>query len=185
VGFFGDPRQGKTLSMVAEVARILRRENRTVYSNIRLNFPYVPLTPQNLIDAVDGKFKFDLDSILVLDEIYLNLLESRRSMSGDNVVVTWFLMQTGKMGSRPDSDGCLLLYTAQYPELVDSRLWMVTSIKIFTRKFNFRGHPFILQIGYHRRIFGLQKSVRVIDPTRFYDLYDTRERVMSIARTSA
>lgn len=177
-GFFGDPRAGKTLSMVAEVQENLYRESwRRVYSNIHLNFSYTPLTLKMVLDASENTYQFADDCIVLVDEIYVFLgLDSRSSSTNVSKAVSWFLMQTGKMG-RSGGEGMLLYFTSQYPSLIDVRLWQVASVLLFCDRITFEGHKFIKQKVFFRRMMGLESWERVIPAEPYYALYDTRERV--------
>lgn len=133
-GYFGKVRSGKTISVMREID-IWRRRGYTIYSNIWLSIPHKILTYEMLVECVgtgkpigkeDNKFLF-------VDEITL-WLDSRRPMR--NAILTYFLLQTGKLGNKSDYDyGLILAYTTQYARLIDVRLRLTTDVEVKCKKF--------------------------------------------------
>lgn len=65
---------GKTLSAVAYIVDALNRNpERRVFSNIRLNFPYTKISPNNFMKVLDI-----YDSIVLLDEIHTVIHKNHR-----------------------------------------------------------------------------------------------------------
>lgn len=135
-GYVGQIRQGKTLSAVREILKYYYKNHKTIYSNIMLSIPHKVLTIDMLIDAVETERDiFEPDSICFIDEIHI-WLDSRMSASKRNKVVTYFLLQTGKMGI--DSDfGLILIYTTQWIDQIDKRLRHTTEVLIECHKKKF------------------------------------------------
>lgn len=179
IGFFGDPRAGKTLSSVNEIKILLEEcPTRKVYSNIKLEgIDYEPLSVEMVLDIVESDKVMDYDPIYFIDEIYL-WLDSRSSLSTLSKVLSWFLMQTGKLGVNTDV-GMIFIYTSQYPDLIDNRLWSVSNVKVFCEKMEFMGSKFIVQNIFEKRMLGVQSYKNVIDAESVYKHYNTRERVLS------
>jgi len=168
-GFIGDIGGGKTASMVKEVY-IKYLQGRKIYSNIKLNFPYTPITRDNLQEMATGGFNLN-NGVLVLDEIHI-YIDSRTSMSKSNRIITYFALQTRKVGVD-------LYYTTQYIDQVDKRIRNLTNnlIECYTEVNSLTNEKFTLNIY---RIRKINKVIvkKIIFPTRIvYDLYDTFEVV--------
>lgn len=175
-GFVGQIRQGKTLSVMPELVNYYNK-GKTIYSNIKLNIPFKPLTLQMLIDAVeDNKDIFEPDSIVFIDEIHI-WLDSRCSVSKRNKIVTYFLLQTGKMGL--DSDyGLILIYTTQWIDQIDKRLRHLTEILIECQKFEFEGLKlFNNHITEFRGRDIIEYDRQFIGTKELYNMYNTKEIV--------
>lgn len=174
-GFCGQIRQGKTLSAVREIMKYYH-EGKTIYSNIRLSIPYKPLTIDMLIDAVENdKNIFDPDSICLIDEIHI-WLDSRTSASKRNKIVTYFLLQTGKMGIESDF-GLILIYTTQWTDQIDKRLRHLTEVLIECEKKEFDGYKIFIN---HVTMFKGTKLIQYSDcffGEEYYKFYDTKEIV--------
>lgn len=77
------------------------------------SFPYEKLTLKDLMEYTSESDKFQ-NAIVVLDEIHI-FIDSRRSVSSRNVIISYFLTQTRKKG-------VLLFWTSQQAHQVDKRL---------------------------------------------------------------
>jgi len=82
---------GKTLLLVKKAYEYYKK-GKTIYSNIKLNFPFKPIDYNDIIEC-----KLE-NAVVILDEIHL-LLSSRNSMSKINrLIVDGFLSMVRKMG---------------------------------------------------------------------------------------
>ena len=82
---------GKTLFLVKK-AYDYYLEGKTIYSNIKLNFPFKPIDYNDIIEC---RLK---NAVVILDEVHL-LLSSRNSMSRrSRLIVDGFLSMVRKMG---------------------------------------------------------------------------------------
>ena len=70
---------GKTLFLVKK-AYDYYLEGKTIYSNIKLNFPFKPIS---LRDIIDCKLR---NAVVILDEVHL-LLSARNSLSRQNRLI--------------------------------------------------------------------------------------------------
>lgn len=162
-GFVGQIRHGKTVSAVRESLKYYYNDGKTIYSNIWLSIPYKPLTIDMLLDVVenDDKQIFDPDSVVLIDEIHI-WLDSRMSASKRNKIVTYFLLQTGKMGIESDY-GLILLYTTQWLDQIDKRLRHTTEVLIECEKKSFDGKK------YFKLTYNKFEGFRIITWVEFYD----------------
>jgi hypothetical protein len=135
IGYFGTVRQGKTLSAVKELYKFYL-DGKTIYSNIKLNFPYKPITTDMLLNIVESDLVLDDDSCMFIDEMHI-WFDSRISSSKKSRIISYFLLQTGKMGKNTDF-GLILLYTTQFRHQVDKRLRSLTDISIDCEKKEFQ-----------------------------------------------
>lgn len=82
---------GKTLFLVKK-AHEYYLEGKTIYSNIKLNFPYKPIDYNDIINC---RLK---NAVVIIDEIHL-LLSARNSMSKQNrLICDGFISMVRKMG---------------------------------------------------------------------------------------
>lgn len=175
IGYSGNIRQGKTLSAVRQLY-LLYNHGYTIYSNIKLNFPYKPLDITLLQDIVEDKIVIsEKKPVFFIDEVHI-WLDSRMSAGKRNRIVSYFLLQSGKLGE--DSDyGMILIYTTQYMHQIDKRLRSLTSIAVECEKHEVNKEKIILCTEYHfkGKKSRITKSVFFAKP--YYALYDTREVV--------
>lgn len=109
--FLGGQNSGKTLSMVY-YAYDYYKNGYDIYSNLKLNFPYTPLTKKTLTQYTEGQKQFR-KSVFLIDELYL-FMDSRRSFSKNNQIFSYFLLQTSKRNVH-------CLSTSQYISSVEKR----------------------------------------------------------------
>lgn len=175
IGLMGDPRSGKTLTAVRECER-LYNQGYNIYSNIKLNFPSKTITLKQLENIVEhGKGFGDDNAVVFIDEIH-TWIDSRASQTVRNRIISYFLLQTGKIGKSKDF-GMIFLYTTQYPDLIDKRLRKPTVISGFCEKIDVSGEK-IIQVEWH----WIRNGEEIMRTERFfahhyYNLYDTREIV--------
>ena len=82
---------GKTLFLVKKAYEYYK-EGKTIYSNIKLNFPFKPI---NYNDIINCRLK---NAVVIIDEIHL-LLSARNSMSRQNrLICDGFISMVRKMG---------------------------------------------------------------------------------------
>lgn len=176
IGFFGNVRQGKTLSAVLELYRYYKGGYK-IYSNTGLSFPHEMLNLDYILDIVEQDLDIPDNSVFFIDEITV-WLDSRVSGSKRNRVISYFLLQTGKMGENTDY-GLILLYTAQFTHLIDKRLRSVTDIAIECEKIILKDNTKIIKQS--RYIYKGNKSFSYIKVIRnmelVYPLYNTRKKI--------
>jgi hypothetical protein len=175
IGYFGNVRQGKTLSAVRELKKLYDKGYR-IYSNTWLSFPHKPLTLDYVLDIVEKDLDVPDNSVFFIDEIYI-WADSRMSTSKRNRVISYFLLQTGKLGKNTDY-GLLLLFTAQYPDQIDKRLKHVMDMGVQCRKIEYRGKKYFLQTVYVYKgdqSFNFQRVFA--GDGKLYELYDTRKKI--------
>jgi hypothetical protein len=175
IGYFGNVRQGKTLSAVRELYKF-HLLGYTIYSNTPLSFDYKPLTLDYLLDIVEKDLNVEDNSIFFIDEITL-WADSRISAGKRNRIVSYFLLQSGKLGNNTDY-GLILLFTAQFTHLIDKRLRHTLDIGVQCKKILFKGDKYFIQ---ERHVFKGDKSYcqsRIFKGTKqLYELYDTRKKI--------
>jgi ATPase family associated with various cellular activities (AAA) len=175
VGFYGNVRQGKTYSAVLELF-ILWIKGYTIYSNTWLAFPFKKLTLDNLFDIIEEDLNIEDNAVFFIDEIPI-WLDSRCSSSKRNRIISYFLAQTGKLGNDTDY-GLILIFTAQYPDMIDKRLKHFTDKGVICEKFDMNGIKHFLQ---NIHIFRGNKSYSYRNIIRghplLYSLYDTRKKI--------
>jgi AAA+ superfamily predicted ATPase len=178
IGFFGNVRQGKTLSAVRELYKLYQKGYK-IYSNTHLNFPYIPLTLDFILDIIEKDLELPDDSVFFIDEIYMFGLDSRSSMTRRNRAVTYFLLQTGKMNGKNSDWGLILIFTAQYPDQIDKRLRHVMDVGVECEKIEHLGCKYFAQKFYvykGSKSFSYSKVFKgTLD---IYKLYDTRKRIV-------
>lgn len=179
IGLLGDLRSGKTLTAVKELKK-LYDNGYNIYSNIHLNFPSKKITLEQLEKIVETGHGFgDDDAVVFIDEIHI-WLDSRVSVSKRNRIVSYFLLQTGKLGKSSDY-GMIFIYTTQYADLIDKRLRKPTIISGFCEKHEINTDGLkrkIFVVEWHKIVNG-EEHIRkeCYFGEKYYPLYDTREIV--------
>lgn len=180
IGLFGDVRSGKTVSAVKLLWGLYKGGYR-VYSNMSLKFPYTPLSTDYLINIVEGIETPDENAVYFIDEITL-ILDSRSSgTSKINRIISYFLLQSGKIGRDKDI-GTYVIYTSQYPDLIDKRLWLTTNIKISCMKQKFYDKTVIMQYWYIKKTLHILTKIEFIIADDYFKYYDTKQ-VIRIEKT--
>jgi len=175
IGFFGNVRQGKTLSAVIELKKLYDAGYK-IYSNTALSFDYTPLTLDFVLDIVEKDLDLPDNSVFFVDEFYI-WCDARISGSKRNRIVSYFLLQTGKLGKNTDY-GLILLFTAQYSHQIDKRLRSVIDIGIECEKINYGVEKFFIQNVYvykGSKSFSYRKLIKGLP--EYYELYDTRRKI--------
>lgn len=173
--YVGNVRQGKTLGAVRELKKFYD-SGYTIYSNTWLNFPFKTLTLDFLIDIVEKEIDLPDKTLFFIDEIHI-WLDSRVSASKRNRIVSYFLLQTGKLGINTDY-GLILLATTQFTHLIDKRLKDLIDILSECEKINYKGKKIFRQtITYFKGKKTYQRE-RYFEGTKYlYSLYDTRAKI--------
>lgn len=134
IGIEGAIGAGKTLVMTYLLKEDYKesQEEKPIYANYTLRtLPFTKVDREFLVNAMRLKMSLEGDSeqgaILALDEIH-TLMDSRRSQSQMELLMSYFILQTGK-------EGINLYYTTQNFRQVEKRLRERTDIAIrVTRK---------------------------------------------------
>lgn len=169
-GFIGDIGGGKTASMIRDVY-IKYLQGRKIYSNIKLNFDYEPITIEDLIAMSEGKIDIN-EAVIVLDELHI-YMDSRTSASKRNRIISYFGLQTRKM----DVD---LYYTTQYINQVDLRIRNLTNclVECYTTDSPYeKDVKYTLNIINYRKINKVVTKKSIFKTNNVYSLYDTKEVV--------
>ena len=136
IGFYGDQRNGKTISMVF-MCYLYHVLGYVIVSNNRsLDFPHENFTndmfmDEHAIDKIKKKHNTNL-IVLAVDEIHL-LLDARRGMK--NAAKSFLITQAGKMLEEKGH----FFFTTQHPRQIDVRLRENTSCFIHVKKLRAKG----------------------------------------------
>lgn len=173
VGFVGSMGSGKTLSLVREVYKYYQK-GYTIYSNMNFSFPYEPLTIDKLEEFTNDEKPF-YNCVIVLDEIHI-LLDSRRSMTRKNLMLSYFITQTRKQRVK-------MFYTTQRQSQIEKRLRENTDMVVFPESY---------ELDYDIQRNDSIEKVRIVElmivsdkgtmtdefiGNRYYDYYDTEETI--------
>lgn len=120
IGFIGTRNSGKTLSMTIEAYKKYKQGYK-IYSNYHLNFPYTPVTVDDLMAFAESGMYFG-NSIFLIDEIHI-WFDSRASGKKRNIIFSYFLNQS----SKNDID---IYYTSQFSRQVEIRMRLNTEIVV-------------------------------------------------------
>jgi len=169
--YIGKMGSGKTITMVRQ-AWYYYMKGATVYSNIKLKFPYTPLTFELLKSYADEDKSFR-NAVFLIDEAYI-FFDSRNSMSKGNRTIANFVLQTRKKDVR------LLLCTQNFLQ-IDVRVRNMTDYVVLCKKVVFKGQTYInLEYQYSDDYGATQKSLYRYHANPFFELYDTYEVVRQI-----
>lgn len=182
IGYYGNVRQGKTYGSVIELYQLYKL-GYTIYSNTWLAFPFKKLTIEYLTDIVEKDLDIEDNCVFFIDEFPV-WLDSRTSMSKRSRKITMFLAQSGKLGSSKDW-GLIIIFTAQYPDMVDKRLRHFTDKAIESEKFEINGEKYFLQtvtIFRGKKSYSYKKILK--GDNTLYSLYDTRKKIRYVNEVS-
>lgn len=170
LGFVGNIGSGKTLSMVKKAYEQFKR-GKTIYSNFHLKFPHIPLTLEILLDMKENNTDL-ANSVVLIDEAHI-YLDSRRSASKVNVILSYFVLQSRKMS-------CDIYYTTQFIGQVDKRLRDPSHAYILckTREVNDE-LTITLNIINLRKVEGDEIIYQSFISNPYFNMYDTNEVVVS------
>lgn len=175
-GFVGNIGSGKTLSMVKKAYEEFLK-GKTIYSNIHLNFDYIPYTIDDLESWAKGE-KILSNIVLLMDEAHI-YLDSRSSMRKRNKFVTYLMLQTRKLG-------CDVYFTTQFFDQIDKRLRNLTTaiVECYTKTTTvpFNSSEKIvktLNIVHLRKTGGIVTRKYTFQSNNIFKLYNTLEIVQS------
>lgn len=157
---------GKTLSAV-KYAHDAHVKGRTVYSNIRLNFPHVKLTRAMLTQILEQQCL--TDAFVLLDELH-TIADSRRSMTKRNIDWSYFFTQSRKRGVD-------IMATTQREMQVDVRYRLNSDTYIYCKKVQFSPRDFIIVETWVQAESGYSRVKVNRKPKDSFKLYDTNELV--------
>ncbi len=120
MGWIGQRGSGKTLSMTIELYKKYLQGYK-IYSNYHLNFPYTPVTVDDLLTFAEAGMYFG-NTVFAIDEIHI-YFDSRASAKKRNMIFSYFLNQS----SKNDID---IYYTTQFARQVEIRLRLNTEVVI-------------------------------------------------------
>lgn len=179
IGYFGNVRQGKTLSAVKELKKLYDK-GYTIYSNTWLAFPFKPLTMDFLLDIVEKNLDIEDDPVaFFIDEMTI-FLDSRVSGSKRSRIITYMLLQTGKLSKKNADIGILFLFTAQFPHSIDKRLRHLMDVAVECEKLKVTkiNAKYFIQKKWYYKGFRSACKQSVFEGTPYlYSLYDTRKRI--------
>lgn len=119
-GILGNRGSGKTLTAVI-YAYHKYLDGYTIYSNIKLNFPYIPYDIDLLMDFAESG-KYFGETLFLLDEVHI-LFDSRSSGKTRNRIFSYFLNQSSK-------NALDIIYTTQFSRQAEIRLRLNTEVVI-------------------------------------------------------
>lgn len=188
VGLVGEMRSGKTL-LTAIMLHDDHVKGKPIISNFNLSFPHEKLDVNSLDLAIRDKNTdyFDGKSIGI-DEIHV-FMDARGAGQKRNKMLSYFLTQSGKLDTT-------IYWTSQFMRQVDVRLRLNTQIlykirryiihkgqKVALRQddkrtdFLIDAHKYFLRDSPKGMVFLYQKTITLKNPSKYFSLYDTRQRV--------
>jgi hypothetical protein len=175
-GYIGQIGSGKTLSMIRDVVRRYEREKGRfqIYSNIHLKgLKYTFLKLEDLMLWAQEEHDFKGETLMIVDEFHI-WMDSRSSMMRKSRIVSYFLLQTRKVGVD-------LYWTTQFPDQVDKRVRNLSDISIecYHKPRSQWFHNIIIR----RLLRGYSTTVRHFKGEPYFKFYDTRE-VVKLPRVS-
>ena len=166
IGFIGNIGSGKTLSMVKKAYEQYKR-GKTIYSNFKLNFPFKEINHETLINMKNSNTDLK-NSVVLIDEAHI-YLDSRRSASKINVILSYFILQSRKKS-------CDIYYTTQFIGQVDKRLRDTTHAIILCKTRKIRENLSItLNIIELRKVEGSDFRFSSFRSNPYFALYNTEE----------
>lgn len=172
IGYVGRMGSGKTLSMV-KYAYEKYKKGYTIYSNIKLNFPYKPYTLTDLLEYANNSTNFN-NSIIIMDEAHI-FLDSRNSGSKRSRMISYILLMSRKRNMH-------VIYTTQRFHQIDKRLRENSEhINLCSFKKHKRtGIEYIRNIIITYLEVGQTMRAIVFKAKPYYKLYDSYEVVKNL-----
>lgn len=143
------------------------KKGMTVYSNINLNFPFVKITREDLLDYANKKDMFK-NSFFLIDEFAIFIGDARRSHSHRNVLLSYFIVMTRKLG-------IVLALCSQTWNMIEKRVRENTDIFVFCKSYKIEGG--VTLIKNELEASNGKKSTLYFEGNDYFDLYDTYEIV--------
>lgn len=168
IGCIGDRGSGKTLFMTLEAFNQYRK-GKQIYSNYKLTFPKLPNTLKPKL--IPNEFFINYENYnlknccFFIDEIYV-YIDSRRSSSNINKIMSYFFNQTRKTGVD-------IYYSTQFFSQVDKRLRFNTEKFVLPKSIKKDKKLYILIEICNRDLKLLRKIIIKAEP--IFNLYDTDE----------
>jgi hypothetical protein len=162
ISIFGHMGYGKTLLAVYLCYKAFSKFNYPIFSNIKLNFPYKPITIDNILSAKIKK------GIVLLDEAYA-YIESRASMRKINRIFSYILFQSRKRQLH-------FILTSQLYSTIDKRFRDLSDLLIIALEPDANYFNYFITDNQRYKIFKFPKK----EAEKYYQLYDTREIVIPL-----
>jgi len=171
IGYVGDMGSGKTLSMI-KMAYMLHLKGYSIYSNIKLNFPFQYFSLDEILSYAENDTNF-VNTVFLVDEAHI-FMDSRSSMTKRNMILSYFILQTRKKN-------VWLFFTTQYYHQIDKRLRASSNAIV-------ECSSKVLDDGrmYALNKFNIVKNQKIIEKSfvfhanKYFNLYDTNEVVRPI-----
>jgi len=162
ISIFGNMGYGKTLLAVYLCYKAYTKFNYPIFSNIKLNFPYKPISIDNILNAKLKK------GIVLLDEAYA-YVESRASSRKINRIFSYILFQSRKRQLH-------FILTAQLYSTIDKRFRELSDLVIIALEPDNYSFNYFITDNQRFKFFKFPKS----EAEKYYKLYDTREIVIPL-----
>ena len=185
--FLGQRNSGKTLSMTIELYKKYKQGYK-IYSNYHLNFPYTPLTKDDLLAFAESGMYFN-DCVFAIDEAHVWFDSYARSKAG--MIFSYLLNQSSKQNLD-------IMLSTQFSRQIQIRIRLNTEIvvecscrnviwktkdskPIITENERPKPHDYKCSAYITNKIIkfsdtGADKiTQRVYKGDKYYKLYDTRE----------
>lgn len=156
---------GKTLTMVKDALKFYNK-GWTIYSNFNVYIPHKRLSNQDIINLPNTNIN---DCVLLIDEIQ-TIIDSRRSMKGDNLNFSYFIQQIRKRN-------IILLCTTQFTRTTDLRLR--EHVDVIVKPKMIHKYPVVeavyIDLTSEEDLGFLETKSIIYNPMIFWDMYDTNE----------
>jgi hypothetical protein len=161
INIFGNMGYGKTL-LAVYLCYKFHTLGYPIFSNIKLHFPYKPISIDNILNAKLKK------GIVLLDEAYA-YLEARTSMRKINRILSYILFQSRKRELH-------FILTEQLYSTLDKRFRDLSDILVIALEPDKEYFNYFITDNQRYKFFKFPKK----EAEKYYKLYDTREIVIPL-----
>jgi hypothetical protein len=178
--FTGQIRNGKTVSAVCSIEDLYKL-GYTIYSNIKLTFPYIKLTRKMILEWEKNDLDLPPKTAFVIDEMHA-WFDSRNSQTSNNRVFSYFITQLGKFGGNKQT-GLTVIGTTQFFTQLDIRGRRIVDKIIDCKKIEEIDNEYIIVRRTWKKNFNLNLKIIKKEIVKFtkedFALYETQEKVKS------
>lgn len=182
IGLFGSVGSGKTADGIKFIKMCYERGYK-IYSNTGLNnIPFTPIDLDYLLDIVEVGHEVTQPELFFIDEIILFGLDSR---NGGKVakILSYLMLQNRKLSFDEHNKPTYFIYTTQYSDLIDNRLWKTSEVKINHFKIQTHRATYIFRYWYIKKNMRTHAYIDYFIGDNYFKYYDTKQ-IIKVAKTN-
>ena len=177
IGLFGDVGSGKTVNGIRFIVDSLINRGYKIFTNLNLTgIEFTYITIEDLLDIVEKGHEVVCPEAYILDEIILLGLDSRHG-SKVSQILSYLMLQNRKLSFNEKTHPTYFIYTTQYPDLIDNRLWRTSEIKISHFKIEYNDKTYIFRFWYIKKFKGIVTKIDYFIADPYFKYFNTKQIV--------